>query len=99
MNYVELVLIISVVFVTLSITIGTIYLIITLIQVKKTTRELESIVRKINTELDTVNKLSGKITSIIEKLSSPILSAVSVFFYVLSGITKRKNKCREEENE
>jgi hypothetical protein len=96
MRPIELVLIIAILLAVLSIVAGTIYFIITLIQIKKTARELENVMQGISVELDILTKISGKGALIIEKLSSPIISIVSVLFYVLSFINKRKNKCKGE---
>jgi uncharacterized protein YoxC len=91
MKPIELVLIIVILLAALYIVAGTIYFIITLIQIKKTAKELENVMQGISAELDIPAKISSKGALIIEKLSSPIISIVSVLFYVLSCINKRKN--------
>lgn len=84
---------------TLAVVFVAVYLIISLIQIKKTAREIECAFEKINTELEIVNKVSDKVANISEKLSSPLISIGSILFYILSGIKpRRKNKCKEEEN-
>jgi hypothetical protein len=66
-----------------------------LIQIKKTSKEAEDALKKINTELDHINKISGKVADITEKISSPLTSAASILFYVISGIKeRRKNRCK-----
>ena len=54
------------------------------------TIELESAMRKLSTELDIVSKVSGKVVSITEKLASPVVSAFSFLFHIVSSINKRK---------
>jgi len=46
--------------------------------------------------LEKVNKVSGKIADITDRMSSPLMSAVSVAGYVLSSIAKKKRRCRED---
>ncbi|MDR1418448.1 MAG: hypothetical protein LBI80_04770 [Endomicrobium sp.] len=95
MKLVDLVLIIAISIIAISIVVGVIYFILTLVQVRKTALEIEIAVSKVNTELDLVNKLSCKVASITEKVSSPVVSMISLLFYVISSINK-KNKCKEK---
>jgi uncharacterized protein YoxC len=78
--------------------ISTVFLVMVLIKVRKVAVEFEKALHKINSELDVVSRMSSKVVSLTEKISSPLVSAVSIIFYALSGINKRK-KQTEEENE
>ncbi|MDR3092930.1 MAG: hypothetical protein LBU33_03335 [Endomicrobium sp.] len=44
--------------------------------------KFESVVRKINSELDVVNKVSGKVASIDCVLSSLAIPVISFLFYI-----------------
>ena len=91
--------IICLIIVTAAVVACAVYLIVTLIQIKKASKEMEEALRKVNTELDYVNKVSGKVADITEKISSPIISAASVLFYAVSAIKeRRKNRCKGEDN-
>ncbi len=97
MNF-NLWLIICLVLITVAVIIVAVYLVITLIQVKKTSKEMELALCKINDELEVVNKVSDKVAGFAEKLSSPLVSAASIIFYILSGSRSKKNRCKEDEN-
>ncbi|MCL2334845.1 MAG: hypothetical protein FWC57_02155 [Endomicrobia bacterium] len=76
-----------------------VYLILALIQIKRASKELEEALKKVNTELEYVNKISGKVADITDKISSPVMSAASLLFYAISGIKeRRKNRRKEQEN-
>jgi hypothetical protein len=72
------------------------YLIVVLIQIKKTAREAEMVLQKVNVELAVVNKVSGKVADITDKVSAPVLSVISALVYIVSGVVKKKKKCGEE---
>jgi uncharacterized protein YoxC len=76
--------------VAVSVVVWAVYLVSVLIQIKKTAIELESAMRELSSELDIVNKVSGKVVSITEKLASPVVSAFSFLFHIVSSINKRK---------
>ncbi|MCA6069853.1 MAG: hypothetical protein LE180_01850 [Endomicrobium sp.] len=76
--------------VAVSVVVGAVYLVSALIQVKKTAIELESAMRKLSTKLDIVSKVSDKVVSIKEKLASPVVSAFSLLFHIVSSINKRR---------
>ncbi|MCA6071916.1 MAG: hypothetical protein LE168_06140 [Endomicrobium sp.] len=90
MGIAELMLIIAASVVAVSVVVGVVYLVSALIQIKKTAIELESAMRKLSNELDIVNKVSGRVVSITEKLASPVVSAFSFLFHIVSSINKRK---------
>lgn len=82
---------------TIALIVVAVYLIITLIQIKKTAEEMEESFKRVNTELAVVNKISGKVVSMTEKISAPLISAFSLLFYIFSGSrSKRKNSSEEE---
>ncbi|MDR0956478.1 MAG: hypothetical protein LBL77_01230 [Endomicrobium sp.] len=85
-------LIIVVILLGISILAVVFCLVITLVQIKRATKEFELVMRKINNELGFVTKLSDKVASIIEKFSSPIISFVSLLFCIISNINKRKKR-------
>ena len=92
-------LIICLVLATVSIAAVSVYLIIVLIQIKKTVKELEGTLFRVNGELDSVNKLSKKVFDFTEKLSSPLISAGTVLYHVFASFNKKKkNGCKEEKN-
>jgi uncharacterized protein YoxC len=92
----ESAIIIALALIAVSVTVGTVFLIIALIKVKKVAVELENALHKLNSELDVVNRVSSKVVSLTEKISSPVISAVSLIFYALSSVNKRKKKTGEE---
>ena len=76
-----------------------VYLIFTLIQLKKTAKEMEETFSKINKDLEVFNKVSGTIAGITEKFSSPLLSVGAAVYYFFSAFTgKKKNGGKEEKN-
>lgn len=90
-------IIICMVLSTIALIVVAVYLIITLIQIKKTAEEMEESFKRVNTELAVVNKISGKVVSMTEKISTPLISAFSLLFYIFSGSrSKRKNSSEEE---
>lgn len=91
-------LIICLVLATASIVAVAVYLIFVLIQVKNTAKEMERTLSKVNSELDMVNKVSGKVVNITEKMSAPLVSAGTVLYYIFSSFKKKKDRCQEEKN-
>lgn len=90
-------IIICIVLSTIALIAVAVYLIIALLQIRRTAKEMEESLKRVNTELDMLNKVSGKVLSMTEKISSPLMSAFSVLFYIFSGNkSKRKNADREE---
>ena len=87
-------LIICLILITSSIVAVAVYLIIVLIQLKKTTKEMEVALSKVNGELDMINKVSGKVVNITEKLSNPFISAGAVLYYIFSSFKKKKDGCK-----
>ena len=85
----SLIIIIVAILIGISVFVGTIYMIITLVQIKKTAREVENTVKKINIELDFINRTSSKFTSICRRFSSLFTSVSSILFYALSKIIKK----------
>jgi uncharacterized protein YoxC len=92
----ESAIIIALVLIAVSVTVGIVFLIIALVKVKKVAVELENALHKLNSELDVVSRVSSKVVSLTEKISSPVISAVSLIFYALSSVNKRKKKTGEE---
>ncbi|MDR1523342.1 MAG: hypothetical protein LBS29_05275 [Endomicrobium sp.] len=85
-----MILIIVLSIIAISVVIGVVYFILALAQIKKTAIEIEMAAKKINIELDLVNKVSCKVASISEKMSSPVASIISLLFYAVSSINKKK---------
>ncbi|MDR1474859.1 MAG: hypothetical protein LBS38_04195 [Endomicrobium sp.] len=98
MKHCESAIIIALALIAVSVTVGTVFLIIALLKVRRAAIELEKALHKLNSELDVVRRVSSKVASLTEKISSPVVSAVSLIFYALSSVNKRK-KQTEEENE
>jgi uncharacterized protein YoxC len=92
MKLCEPAVIIALVLIAISVTIGMFFLIMVLIKIRKVAAEFEKALHKLNSELDVVGKVSSKVVSLTERISSPIVSAVSLIFYALSGINKRKKQ-------
>ena len=67
-----------------------VYLILALIQMRKTAKEMESALKKVNHELELVNKVSDTVADIGEKFSAPVISALSAVFYILTGLKSKK---------
>jgi uncharacterized protein YoxC len=89
MSFSQLTFTIGVVLITLSVIAGVVYLIITLIQIKKTVIKFDKLAQRVNSELDIISEFSSKISSLTKKLSSPI---ISIIFYILSSFYKGKKK-------
>ncbi|MDR0723823.1 MAG: hypothetical protein LBF23_01390 [Endomicrobium sp.] len=92
MKSVDLVLIVAVSVIVISVLIGVVYFILTLVQIRKTALEIEVAISKVNIELDLVNKVSCKVASITEKISTPVVSVISLLFYAISSINKKKKQ-------
>lgn len=82
---------------TASLIAVAVYLIFTLIQLKKTAKEMEETFSKINKDLEIFNKVSGTIVGITEKFSSPLISAVAAIYYFFSAFSGKKKSGRKEE--
>jgi uncharacterized protein YoxC len=89
-------LIICLVLATASIVAVAVYLILVLIQLKKTAKGMEETLARVNYELDMVNKVSDKVANVTDKLSAPLVSAGTVLYYIFSSFKKRKNRCKGE---
>ncbi|MDR2399385.1 MAG: hypothetical protein LBD61_03005 [Endomicrobium sp.] len=98
MKHCESAIIIALALIAVSVTVETVFLIIALLKVRRAAIELEKALHKLNSELDVVRRVSSKVASLTEKISSPVVSAVSLIFYALSSVNKRR-KQTEEENE
>jgi uncharacterized protein YoxC len=70
----------AVILITLSVLVVTVFLILVLIGIKKTAVEFERVIKKLSSELDGANKVSG-IVSMRRKLSSLVIVVISFFFY------------------
>jgi uncharacterized protein YoxC len=92
----ELAIVIASALIAVSATVGIVFLIITLVRVRKTAVEFEKALHKLNSELDVVSRVSSKVVSLTEKIPSPVISAVSLIFYALSSVNKRKKRTGEE---
>ncbi|MDR2351253.1 MAG: DUF948 domain-containing protein [Endomicrobium sp.] len=93
----ELVIVIALTLIAVSVTVGAVFLIIALFKVRKVAREFEKALHKLNSELDVVSRVSSKFISLTKKISSPAVSVVSLIFYALSSVNKRKKADRGEE--
>jgi uncharacterized membrane protein len=92
MNSIGLIFIaIAVVLITFSVVAVTVFLILTLIGVRKTVIKFESVIKKISGELDVFDKVSAKVISMIgRKSSSLVISGISFLFYAFLSVSKRK---------
>jgi len=98
MKSIESLIIIAIaILIGIALLVGIICLIITLVQIKKTVKEFGNTIRKVNIELDLINKASTKVASISGKFSSLLTSAVSVLFYALSKIIKSRGGKNERQ--
>ncbi|MDR2617052.1 MAG: hypothetical protein LBC22_04525, partial [Endomicrobium sp.] len=79
--------------------VGVVCFVLTLIKIRKAAVEIEVAATKINVELDLINKVSYKVASITEKVSYPVVSMISLFFYAVSSINKKKKQVQGEKNE
>jgi uncharacterized protein YoxC len=96
MKLCESAIVIALSLIAISMMVGTVFLIIALVKVRKVAGELEKALHKLNSELDVVSRVSNKIISLTEKISSPVVSVISLIFYALSNANKRKNQTGEE---
>jgi hypothetical protein len=94
----DVAIIIALALIAVSVTVGTVFLVISFIKTRKVTIEIEKVLHKLNCELDVVSRVSSKVTYLTEKISYPVISALSLIFYALSSVNKRKKRM-EEENE
>ncbi|BCI50712.1 MAG: hypothetical protein Ta2C_08580 [Candidatus Endomicrobiellum trichonymphae] len=96
MNSIGLVfIIIGVILITLSVVAVTVFLILMLIGIKKSAIEFRRFIKKINSELDGVNKVSG-VASMRRKLSSLVIKGISFLFYAFLSVSERKNRTHGE---
>ena len=77
---------------TVAVIAVSVYLILLLIQLKRTAEEMHGTLARVNKELDAVSKVSGKIVNFTERLTSPLVSAGTVIYYIFSFLKKKKDK-------
>ena len=87
-------IIICIILFTLTVVVTAIFLIRTLIQVKKTAGELEDALQKVNKEMDVISDISGKVANITKNLSSPVVAAVSA---LATAFFRKKSRCSSQE--
>jgi uncharacterized protein YoxC len=80
----ELAIIIALALIAVSVAVGTVFLIIALIKVRKAAIKLEEALHKLNSELDVVSRVSNKVASLTEK--NIISGYFSAFSYLLCFI-------------
>jgi uncharacterized protein YoxC len=90
MESTKLLFIIIVILIGISVVAATVFLIIVLIHIKKTVKEFENTIRKINSDLDFINKIPDKFASVKGKLLSLAISVFSILYYTISGIIKNR---------
>jgi len=84
------VLIVCVVLVTLAIIVAVIFAVQTLVQVRRTAREAEILLKNINEEVNTVLRITGAVSAFIDGFSSPWVKMGSWFTGVASTLLKNK---------
>jgi len=93
------VLLVCVIVSTVAISVAVIFLIQTLVQVRRASREAEILLKSINKEVSTVLCITENISSFVDRLSSPWLHAGGFFSGIASMLLKmqRKNNVSDSE--
>lgn len=91
-------IIVSLILLVIAAIFVAVYLILTLIQIKKTAREMEETFQRLNIELGTVNRISEKVSDFADKLSAPVISGLSLLMFILNR-SKRKKEMQGGEDE
>jgi hypothetical protein len=99
------ILLVCAIVLTVAITVAVIFLVKTLIQVERTARQAETLLKGVNTEVSTVLNISEKVSGLLEAFSSPWVKigtiASGVISSMLASSKKRLSKdakagCRSE---
>jgi uncharacterized membrane protein SirB2 len=86
---------VCVILVTLAIVIGIIFAIRTLVQIRRTAREAETLLKSINAEINTVMRITGSISAFIDRFSSPWVKVGSWFTGIVSSLMKKHRQEKE----
>lgn len=86
------VLIVCAIVVTLAIVVAIVFVIRTLLQVQRTAREAEMLIKNLNEEISTVLRITGNISAFVDRLSSPWVRVGSWFTGIASMFFRNRRK-------
>ena len=92
----ETVMIICAVLFTVAVLVVAVFLVMMLIQARRTAHEAEELFKNINEEMVVVKKITGIFSSISENFNSPVFKIGAMAAKFVASMFK-KNKCNEEE--
>ncbi|MCB4790381.1 MAG: hypothetical protein LHV68_00675 [Elusimicrobia bacterium] len=93
----SIVLIICAVLFTVAISVVTVFLVIMLIQARRTAHEAEALLKNLNEEMAVIKKITGVFSSIFGKFNSPIFKVAS-WVAALATMAFRKRNSEQEDN-
>lgn len=90
-------LIVSISLVTVSIVSVSVYVIIALIQFKRTAGEVEGLIKNVNKEVETIDKITTNVSEMVKQFSSPWAKAGVFVSSILSGYLSKKGLKKQPE--
>lgn len=79
---------------TLAVVAAVVYLILTLIQIRRTARQVELLLRSVNHDVNTIGRITGNISSLVEHLTFPWVWAGSWVAGIVSVLMGGRPKAR-----
>lgn len=77
---------------TIAIVVATVFLVRTMIQVRRTAHEAEQLLHNLNREMDVVARITGALSGLTDKLSSPWLRAGTWIGGLVSAVIKKHRR-------
>lgn len=84
---------------TIAVIVATVFLVRTLIQIRRTAREAEQLLHNLNREIDVVARLTGALAGLADKLSSPWLRAGTWIGGLASAFIKKHRRSSAESDD
>ena len=90
------ILIICVVLVTAAVLVISVFLVMMLIQARRTAHEAEALLKNLNEEMAVIQQIIGVVSSISEKFNSPVFKIGAFAAKFVTSMLK-KRKCNEDD--
>ena len=88
--FMDTVITVSVIVVALGILAGIVFFILTLIQVRRTARQAEQLLKLLHEDVGIINHITGSIAYFTQKLNSPAIKAGALLSGLVSFFLKRR---------
>jgi uncharacterized protein YoxC len=92
----ETVLIICAVLFTVAVLVIAVFLVMMLIQARRTAHEAEALLKNLNEEMAVIKKVTGILSSISENFNSPVFKIGSMAAKFITTMFKKKSGASEE---